>query len=107
MDWKIDLPETPAGETQVQCSFCNSSQVPPDRALGGPDVFICHDCVRFANSQTAQPDEPSSEAGNLRTCSFCQEEREFLDLVATGDKDVYICTECLTGFAAVVEGEAG
>ena len=107
MDWNIKLPETEVEEGLLKCSFCNSSQVPPDRALGGPDVFICHDCVRLASSELAQPDEVPTESGNPRTCSFCQEEREFLDLVATGDKDVYICTECLARFATAVEAEAG
>ena len=99
MDWKIDLPEPELEEGLVKCSFCNNSQVPPDRAFAGPEVFICHDCVRFTAAQVTEPD-PSAESENPRTCSFCQREQEFADAIfVANEKKTYVCTDCVSSFA--------
>lgn len=101
MDWKIRLPEPESHEGLVKCNFCNNSQVPKDQAFEGPDVAICPDCVRFTAAQV----EPASEAGeaeldNPRTCNFCQREQAFAGAIfAANEKNMYICTDCVTRFA--------
>jgi hypothetical protein len=99
------LPETETDETLVQCSFCNSSQVPADQAFTSPDgmVVICPACVRLGVSQIgaeAQA-ETTADLDNPRTCSFCGRQQEFTEqILSTGDKTIYICTVCLRDFAA-------
>ena len=101
MDWNISLPEEGSQEGKVKCSFCNDSQVPEDRAFAGPDVYICQDCVRLTAAQVEAPSPPGEgELENPRTCSFCQREQEFADAIFAGqEKDLYICTDCVTRFA--------
>ncbi len=111
MDWKIDMPAPDIGENMVQCSFCNNSQVPDDRAFANAEkkVFICHDCVRMGASlvgdqeRAGEPHEPGEpgELDNPRTCSFCGRQEEFAEqIVSAGDKTLYICTACLSDFSA-------
>ena len=99
MDWKIDLPEPEVDEGLVKCNFCNNSQVRPDRAFAGPEVHICHECVRFTAALITTPDT-SPEPENPRTCNFCQRQQEFAEgiFVANEGKN-YICTDCVTRFA--------
>ena len=101
MDWNIKLPETEIPEGLVKCNFCNSSQVPEDQVFKGPDVYICPDCVRLMAAQIEVPDEETEdELENPRTCNFCQREQEFAGAIfASNEKNLYICTDCVTRFA--------
>ena len=111
MDWKIELPEPDIDENMVQCSFCNSSQIPKDAAFASSQnetsknkVFICFDCVRLGASQVddvtaAEPEELEDP----RSCNFCQRQQEFAEQIfAAGDKTLYVCTSCLSDFAAQI-----
>ena len=105
MDWNIKLPEPEIEEGLVKCSFCNSSQVSEDTAFSGPDVVICHSCVGLLAAQvdTGRDDsdlEQEGKPGNPRTCSFCQREQDFAGAIfAANEKNVYVCFDCVTGFA--------
>ncbi|MDQ3570385.1 MAG: hypothetical protein M3396_07130 [Actinomycetota bacterium] len=104
MDWNISLPETESEEGLVKCSFCSSTQVPEAQAFTGPDVVICHTCVQLMAGQVsasaAPPADPGAELDNPRTCNFCQRQQEFADAIfAANAKDLYICTDCVTGFS--------
>ena len=104
MDWKIELPETEVSEGVVKCSFCSNSQVPADQVFGGPDVFICHDCVRFTATQVTEPDT-TAPPENPRTCNFCQREQEFADAIFVANRgQTYVCTDCVTHFAQSLPG---
>ena len=104
MDWNITLPEPPADEIRVKCSFCSNTQVPEDRIFrGGDDITICHDCVGTLATATP-PVEPSTEFDNPRTCSFCQRQEEFAEAITVGPHtDLYICSECVARFAQAIE----
>ncbi|MDQ3679943.1 MAG: hypothetical protein M3378_05245 [Actinomycetota bacterium] len=105
MDWNIRLPETETQEGLVKCSFCNSTQIPEVQAFTRPDVVICHACVELmaaqVNASAEPPSDPESgaEVENPRTCNFCQRQQEFADAIFAGnEKNLYICTDCVTGF---------
>ncbi len=108
MDWNIRLPESEVGEGLVKCNFCNNSQVPEDQAFTSEGMVICHDCVRLTAAQV----EPVSgtaetEPENPRTCNFCQRQQEFTGAIfAANERNVYICTDCVTRFSEAV-GRAG
>jgi ClpX C4-type zinc finger len=106
MDWNIKLPETEIEEGLVKCSFCNSSQIREDDAFTGPDVVICHGCVRLlavqveASSDHLPDPGPGAEPENPRTCNFCQRQLDFAGAIfAANEKNVYVCFGCVTGFA--------
>ncbi len=106
MDWNIKLSETESDEGLLKCSFCNSSQIPEDKAFAGPDVAICHECVRLLGAQVdvspeALPEPgPGGEPENPRTCNFCQREQDFAGAIFAGnEKNLYVCFDCVTGFS--------
>jgi len=106
MDWNIKLPESDSEEGLVKCSFCNSSQIPEDKAFAGPDVAICHQCVELLAAQVADsPDvvadsETGGEPEDPRTCNFCQRQQDFAGpIFAANEKNLYVCFDCVTGFA--------
>lgn len=106
MDWKIDLPEAESEEGLSKCSFCNSSQVPVDKAFTGTDVAICHECVRLlaaqvdATSGASPAAEPGAPLENARTCSFCGNEQEFDGAIfAANEKNLYVCFDCVSRFS--------
>lgn len=109
MDWNITLPEAETAEGLVKCNFCNSSQVPEDQAFKGPDVAICPDCVRVTAAQVEPPSEGGEEElDNPRTCNFCQREQAFAGVIfAANEKNMYICTDCVTRFADSLGQGAG
>jgi hypothetical protein len=41
------------------CSFCGRSEVPNDRLVAGPGVFICSDCARLATEISGEHHRPS------------------------------------------------
>lgn len=108
MDWNITLPETEVAEGLLKCNFCNNSQVTEDQAFTGDDVVICHDCVRLTAAQVDPVAEaPGGEPENPRTCNFCQREQEFTGAIfAANERNIYICTDCVTRFAESLEGAA-
>ena len=106
MDWNIKLPETEVEEGLVKCSFCNSTQIPEDKAFTGPDVAICHVCVGLlaaqveASSDELSDAEPGTEPENPRTCNFCQRQQDFAGAIfAANEKNLYVCFDCVNGFA--------
>ena len=110
MDWNINLPEPEVEEGLVKCSFCNSSQIPEDKAFTGPDVVICQECVALLAAQVdSSPDTvPDSVEGtepeNPRTCNFCQRQRDFAGRIFAGnEKNLYVCFDCVTGFSKSVD----
>lgn len=105
MDWKIELPEEPAEEGLVKCTFCNSTRVPTHAAFAAPEgeVYICHDCVRLGAAQIDPGTDTPAELENPRKCSFCQRQQEFADEIFSAPQGAYVCTECLTTFAEKVQ----
>ena len=101
MDWNIRLPENEIPEGLVKCNFCNNTQVPKDQVFEGEEVAICHDCVRLTAAQVEGPSEtPGTEPENPRTCNFCQQQQEFAGAIfAANERNIYICTDCVTRFA--------
>jgi hypothetical protein len=105
VDWNIQLPEEPSDEGVVQCTFCNSTRVPVERAFASSDgkVRICPDCVRLGVSQTDRGAGTAAEPENPRTCSFCERQQEFADQIFAAPQGAYICTVCLDDFAVQAE----
>jgi len=109
MDWNIKLPEVGIEEGLVKCSFCNNTQVPEDKAFSGPDAVICQDCVGLLAAQVdSSPEVVASDAGaepeNPRTCNFCQRQQDFAGAIFAGnEKNLYVCFDCVTGFAKSVD----
>lgn len=106
MDWNIELPETEVEEGAVKCSFCNSTQVPEDRAFTGDDVVICHECVTLLAAQVDDSADmvlespEGAEPENPRTCNFCQRQEDFAGAIFAGnEKNLYVCFDCVTGFS--------
>jgi len=106
MDWNIKLPEPESEEGLLKCSFCNSSQIPEDKAFAGTDVAICHECVRLLGAQVEDSAETpidadaGAEPENPRTCNFCQRQQDFAGAIFAGnEKNLYVCFDCVTGFS--------
>ena len=110
MDWNIKLPEPEIEEGLVKCSFCNSSQIPEDKAFARPDVVICQECVALLAAQVeSSPEAPiDPDAGiepeNPRTCNFCQRQQEFDGAIfAANERNLYVCFDCVTGFSEAID----
>ncbi len=58
----IEIPEIPAKEKEVRCSFCGKEQREVKKIIGGAGIFICDGCVGICN-QILEGESPSSSNG--------------------------------------------
>lgn len=67
--------------------------------FGGPRYFICEECLGVATSALEEAREhPASSGSNGPDCSFCR-----VHAAAVTGPSVYICAECVSDFAALLE----
>jgi hypothetical protein len=50
-DWqdRIAIPEVPAEQKKIRCSFCGKAHEEVLKIIAGPTVFICNECIALSN----------------------------------------------------------
>jgi hypothetical protein len=98
--------------SELACSFCGRWQRKARKLVAGPDVYICEECVKLAQTVIRSGQAAEAALGPLhsvpdnmaqRRCSFCGKRRHQVNGLATtvggpGGKlgeDSAICAACL------------
>jgi ATP-dependent protease Clp ATPase subunit len=99
-----------AVKTDLACTFCGLPKGEVSKLVAGPGVFICGDCVAFAeqvvhDAQAISPDR-AERGRNTMACSFCAKPAAEVDRLVVGP-DVRICDQCVRLCVEVIAAQPG
>ncbi len=105
--------ETRSEISALRCSFCLKSEKQIEKLIGGPNVYICDECVKLCNEilaedrgqqkhETQELIRPSATGVSCALCHFPVEAEEAIMVPDRGP----ICPACLDAVkAALSHGE--